>query len=256
MATPLLDNNGAKVVHFAADVRTLGKIGELADKIIEMAESGAWRRYRTAVGSDKWLECEFDYFLISCDLEYDDVYRAIKWEKLGEQVRAMMDHDADPAERRPLEQAAAKWHSPTAEMLVERAARLGWIKTDGSARSPLSERQRRKQAAGGKTNEQQARDQRRKRVTAKRRRELDRLATDTLAGLADDDERRYLLDAITTRLARKPGRPTGDHEQWAKDIADLDADTKKLAQHWSVNPAAARQRVASVRKYANKITAR
>ena len=255
MANPFLDKNGEQVVHFAADVRTLGKLGELSDKIIEMAESGAWRRYRTAVGTDSWLECEFDYFLIGCDLEYEDVYRAIKWEKLGEQVRAMMDHDADPSKRRPLEQAAAKWHSSTSETLVERAVRLGWIKKDGAPRSPLSERQRTKQAAGGKTFEQQARERRQERITAKRRRELDRLAGETLAELGSDDERRYLLDAMGQRLGRKAGRPAGDHEQWARDIAELDGDTKRLAERWGIDPEATRQRKATVRKYADKITA-
>jgi hypothetical protein len=148
MSNPFLDENGEKVVHFAADVRTLGKIGELADKITEMAESGAWRRYRTAVGTDTWRECEFDYFLIACDLEHDDVYRAIKWHKLGDKTRASMDENAELRKRRPLEQAAAKWHAPTPETLDERAARLGWIKSNGSVRSALSERQRRKQMEG------------------------------------------------------------------------------------------------------------
>jgi len=243
---PFLDQAGEQVVHFMGDVRTLGKIGELADKIIEMAESGAWRRYRTAVGTDSWLECEFDYFLIGCDIAYDDVHRAIKWEKLGEQTRAMMDQDAGPDKRRTLEQAAAKWHAPGPETLVEMAARLGWTTTTGKSRSPLSERQRRKQASGGLTNEEQAREQRRQRVPAKRRRELDQLAGSTLDGLEDDDERRYLLDTMAKQLARKPGRPTGDHEQWAKDIAELDGDTRALAEHWSVPYRTAQTRIRGI----------
>src|SRR5580765_5470417 len=100
MANPFLDENGERVVHFAADVRTLSKIGELADKIIEMAESGAWRRYRTAVGTDTWRECEFDYFLIACDLAHDDVYRAIKWHNLGDKTREVMNQTAAPDKRR------------------------------------------------------------------------------------------------------------------------------------------------------------
>jgi hypothetical protein len=265
MSNQFLDKNGERVVHFAADVRTLGKIGELADKIIEMAESGAWRRYRTAVGVDEWRECEFDYFLISCDVAFDDVYRAIKWHRLGEQTREKMDPNAPPAKRRTLEQAAAKWHAPTAETLVERAARNGWIPKTNSAkpserkqparvvRSPLSKRQRSKQAAGGKSWEERARERRQERISAKRRRELDRLAAETLIGLPEH-ERRYLLDALAEQLARKAGRPTGDHEQWAKDIAELDGDTKALAERWGVDPIAVRQRKTTVRKHAGKIT--
>jgi hypothetical protein len=148
MTNPFLDKNGEQVVHFAADVRTLGKLGELSGKIIEMAESGAWRKYRTAVGTDSWREGEFDYFLIACDLAYADVYRAIAHDKAGETVRAMMEPDADPAKRRTLEQAAAKWHAPVPETLVDRAARLGWAKADGDLRvPPLSDRQRHRRTA-------------------------------------------------------------------------------------------------------------
>ena len=132
-SNPFVDDAGAKVVDFMGDVRTLGKLGELSSKIIEMAESGVWRRYRTAVGVDEWLECEFDYFLIGCDLEYDDVYRAIKWHKLGETTRAMMDQDAGPDKRRTLEQAAAAWHAPGPETLVQCAERLHWIEPERQA---------------------------------------------------------------------------------------------------------------------------
>src|SRR6516165_6290630 len=98
-----MDDNGEKVVHFAADIRTLGKLGELSAKIIAMAESGAWRRYRTAVGTDEWRECEFDYFLIACDVAFDDVDRAIRTHRLGGTTRNMMNPYAEPGQRRDLE---------------------------------------------------------------------------------------------------------------------------------------------------------
>lgn len=243
---PFLDQAGEQVVHFMGDVRTLGKIGELADKIIAMAESGAWRRYRTAVGIEEWRECEFDYFLIGCDLAYEDVYRAIKWHKLGERTRAMMDRDADPRKRRSLEKAATAYHAAGPETLIDKAARLGWTTKTGKPRSPLSERQQAKQASG-KTFEEQARERRQKRITAKRRRELDRLAREVLTELGSDDERRYLLDSITQRVIRKPGRPKSDHEQWAKDVAELDGDTKALAERWGLSQSQARRRRAEIR---------
>ncbi|HKA60669.1 MAG TPA: hypothetical protein VKD28_18780 [Gemmatimonadales bacterium] len=249
MSNALLDANGEKVVHFAADVRTLGKIGELADKIIEIAESGAWRHYRTAIGSDDWLECEFDYFLIACDVEYEDVYRAIKWDKLGEKTRTMMDHGALADKRRTLEQAATGYAAVGPETLVERAARLGWTKHNGQPRSPLSGRQQAKQAAGGKTVEQQARERRAVRLSAKRCRDLDRLAEQTLAGLGSDDERRYLLDAITAQLSRKKGRPESDHAQWANDIAEVGGDTRQLAQRWGLSRRRTQERAREIREY-------
>ena len=150
MSNPFLDEAGEQVVHFTGDVRTLGKLGELRGKIIEMAESGAWRRYRTAVGVDEWLECEFDYFLISCDLEYDDVYRAIAHAKAGDVTRAMMDPDAGPDKRRTIEAAGLAWHAPVPETLTERAQRLGWTH-DGSTTlkvAPVSDRQRAKSRHG------------------------------------------------------------------------------------------------------------
>lgn len=244
---PFLDDAGEQVVRFMGDVRTLGKIGELADKIIAMAESGAWRRYRTAVGTDEWLESEFDYFLIACDVDYDDVQRAIKWHKLGDTTRAMMDHEAGEGKRRTLEDAAAAYHAPGPETLVDAATRLRWVKNDGSPRSPLSQRQRARQAAGGLTFEEQARERRRQRIAAERRRELDQLASDTIAELAHD-EARYLLDALARLLTRSAGRPEADHEQWARDVADLDGDTKALAERWGVSLRTAQHRAQEIRE--------
>jgi len=246
-AEPFVDAAGRQVIDFAAACRTLGKVGELADNIMRMAESGAWRHYRTAVGDTAWRECELDYFLISCDLEYDDVYRAIKWNKLGDATRAMMDQDAPPDRRRPLEEAAAAYRATGPETLLERAERLRWIK-NGKPRLPLSDRQRAKQASGGKTLEQQAQERRQQRIAAPRRRELDRVAEDALAALADDDERRYLLDTMAKLLNRKAGRPKDDHEQWAKDVAELNGDTKALAEYWGISEVRARARRSEIRE--------
>jgi hypothetical protein len=204
---PFVDEAGAKVVHFMGDVRTLGKLGELSAKIIEMAESGVWRRYRTAVGVDEWLECEFDYFLIACDLDCDDVHRAIKWDRLGETTRAMMDQKAQPPKRRPLEQAAAAYHAAGPETLIQKAERLHWISKSGKPRSPLSDRRQRQQASGGKTLEKQAHLRRVQRISWQRRRELDRLARETFANLSED-EGRYLIDAMAIRLKNRDVRYT------------------------------------------------
>ena len=248
---PFLDEAGEQVVHFMGDVRTLGKLGELRGKIIEMAESGAWRRYRTAVGVDEWRECEFDYFLISCDLEYDDVYRAIATAKAGDATRAMMNPAAEPDKRRTLDEAAAAWHAPVPETLTERATRLHWTKPGGELRvPPLSDRQRRKQR-DGITREEHERKERAKRLPAKRRRELDALARETYKALADAQELRYLIDQLSTLVARPSGRPKADHEQWARDVAELDGDTKALAERWGIAESRVRARRSEMRALAS-----
>jgi hypothetical protein len=241
-----VDDAGRKVIDFAASCRTLGKVGELADNIMRMAESGAWRHYRTAVGETAWRACEFDYFLIACDLEYDDVYRAIKWHKLGDTTRAMMDQNAPPKTRRPFEQAAAAYHAAGPETLLARAERLRWITRTGKPRSPLSDRQRAKQAAGGKTVEQQARERRQQRLTEAQRRELDRLMNELVARL-DDDEIRYLMDGLAKQVKRRhTGRPQDDHEQWERDIAELNGETRALAKRWDVSDRSVQRRKATL----------
>ena len=247
---PFVDAAGRQVIDFAAACRTLGKVGELADNIMQMAESGAWRQYRTATGETTWRECEFDYFLIACDLEYEDVYRAIKWNKLGDTTRAMMDRDAPPDKRRPLEQAVAAYRAPGPETLLERAERLRWITKGGKPRSPLSGRQRAKQKSGGKTVEQQAREARQQRLSPEQRRDLDQLISELLARFGDD-EARYLLDGLAKQLQRQAGRPQSDQEQWARDVLDLNGDTRALAERWNISVASARNRRAHLNSRIN-----
>ena len=242
-----MDAAGRQVIDFAAACRTLGKVGELADNIMRIAESGAWRQYRTAIGVQTWQECECDYFLIACDLEYDDVYRAIRWNKLGETTLAMLDQDAPAEKRRPIEQATASYHATGPETLSERAERLHWFTKNGKLRPPISGRQRAKQSSGGKTPEQQAMERRERRLSQEQRRELDQTMSELVAQL-DDDEIRYLVNRLVKQLQRPRGRPQSDHEQWARDIADLNGDTKALAERWGVSQVRARARRLEIRE--------
>jgi hypothetical protein len=52
---PLIDDFGER--------RNLSRLGELTDEVITIANSGSWRRHRTAFGAGEWRECQFDYFL-------------------------------------------------------------------------------------------------------------------------------------------------------------------------------------------------
>src|SRR5262245_40424797 len=128
MAEGFLDDAGELVVRFIGEARNLSRLGELTDEVVGIAESGAWRSYRTALGTQEWLECELDYFLISCDLSHEDVSRVLAYTRKGGDLATMMDHEANSNRRRTLEQASAAWHAPTPETLVERAQRLGWTR--------------------------------------------------------------------------------------------------------------------------------
>lgn len=130
----LVDHAGGEVLRFISDARNLSRIGELADKILSIATSGNWRRYRTAVGVTQWREAEFDYFLISCDLSHEDVGRAILHTGAWSTFVRIMDANADEAHRRPLQEAASSWMSPSNEGLIERAQRLGWTKAPDTPR--------------------------------------------------------------------------------------------------------------------------
>lgn len=236
MSSPFLDESGEKVVRFIGEARNLSRIGELTDEVVAIAESGAWRSYRTAVGRERWRECELDYFLIACDLSHEDVSRVLAYTRKGGDLAAMMDRDANSDRRRTLEQASKAWRAPTPETLIERAQRLGWTRGETTVlrAPPLSPRVRARQAHGDSL-EENARKERAKRLPAKRRRELDALARRTQADLAGPDELRYFFDRLGRLIARPPGRPASDHAQWARDVAELDGDTKALAERWGIS---------------------
>jgi hypothetical protein len=248
VSEPFLDEAGEKVVRFMGEARNLSRLGELTDEVVAIAESGAWRTYRTALGTERWLECELDYFLISCDLSHEDVSRVLAYTRKGGDLAAMMDREANSGRRRTLAQASEAWRAPTPETLLERARRLGWTRgeTEELRSPPLSPRVRARQAHGGSL-EENARNERARRISARRRRELDVLARRTQADVVGPDELRYLVDQLGKLVARGPGRPAGDHEQWAKDVAEFGGDTGKLAERWGVSDRAARKRKAELK---------
>ena len=59
-AKPFVDESGDQVLRFVSAARNLSRLGELTDEVVSIAQTGAWRRYRTAVGVDEWRECELD----------------------------------------------------------------------------------------------------------------------------------------------------------------------------------------------------
>src|ERR1700728_4584673 len=125
-----VDESGDIVLKFVSAARNLSRLGELTEEVVSIAKSGMWRRYRTAVGQDEWLECELDYFLIACDLQYDDISRVLSYTRDSADVAEMMNRDADTSQRRSLEDAGNTWHAPIPETLIERAQRLGWTRNE------------------------------------------------------------------------------------------------------------------------------
>jgi hypothetical protein len=199
MTDELLDEHGREVIAFSGQVQNLQRVAELTQSIIAMAESDAWRDYKTAVGRQAWREAEYDYFLISCQLERDDVARVLAWNADSAKLAPLMDREAPPEKRRPLETAAKEWASAGTEPLLTRAERLGWTRKGGQLAASPVPRRARTVAATGKTVEELAREVRAERMPADRRRELDRLADGLVESVPDASERRYVIDRLTRR---------------------------------------------------------
>ncbi len=203
---PFVDETGDQVLRFVSAARNLSRLGELTDEVVAIAQSGAWHRYRTAVGIDEWRECELDYFLIACDLRHEDISRILAYTREGAALAPMMDQNANGTQRRTIEEAAASWHSPAQETLIRRAQRLGWTRSETSKTlraAPLPKRVRARQA-NGMTMDEHAQQTRARRLKEIRRRELDKLVQQVRAEISDDLERLYVIDQL--RHSERRGR--------------------------------------------------
>jgi hypothetical protein len=244
---PFVDDAGEEVLRFISAARNLSRLGELTNEVVEIAKSGAWRRYKTAIGVDEWRECELDYFLIACDLHYDDVARIVTYTREGLALAPLMDHDADGQARRSLEDASAGWNAPVPETLLDRARRLGWTRGEASPvlRVPPVPDRARARHAHGVTMDEHARQTREERLPRARREELRRVAERVIEQTTDELELRYVLDALRTRVAGagRPQRSETEMKQWADDVARLQGDTSALAEEWGISRRAAQARV-------------
>ncbi len=205
MSNEFLDDNGRAVDAFAGRVRNLARVAELTHSVIEMAESGAWRKYRTALGEQEWLEAEYDYFLIACQLRRDDVARVLAWNSESAKLAPLMDRDAESSKRRPLEDASAAWRSPGFGTLADRAKEQGWLGPTGRLNASPVPRRARALAADGVSQEERAKRARAERIAGGRRNEIDKLVADLEGRLGDDVEYRYLIDRLLEHLATRRG---------------------------------------------------
>lgn len=241
-----VDEAGNRVLRFVSAAQNLTQIGELTNEVTEIAKSGDWRRYKTGVGEDEWRECEFDYFLIACNLSWDDVSRVVAWTKAGAEIAPLMDRDVPGEKRRPLELAAKSWHAASTETLAQRAARLGWTKGDGDELrvAPLPPRVRVKHTYGV-TMDEHAKKTRAERIGDDRRRALDGLAKDIEGQLADDLERLYLIDRLRGKGRGRVKTSSEDIQRWRADMKH-GLTTKQLAEKWGVTQRQAIRRVRQV----------
>jgi hypothetical protein len=246
-----VDEAGDQVLRFVSAARNLSRLGELTDEVVTIAQSGAWRRYRTATGPAEWRECELDYFLIACDLRHEDISRILAYTREGAALAPLMDRNADSGKRRPLEEAATAWQSPGQETLITRAQRLGWTRSEASRTlraAPLPQRVRARQAHGI-TMDEHAQQSRADRLSPQRRRELDLLIGQVRTELGTELERLYVIDQL--RQPGKRGRPAAtdaEREQWPADAERLGWDAAKLAQEWGVGKRTAERRIQSLRR--------
>jgi hypothetical protein len=203
----VVDPNGRDVLAFAGEMRNLSRTAALVDSIVDMHESGKWRTYETALGSQRWLECEFDYFLIACEATYDEISRVLAWNREGKGLVSAMESN-DSSKRRTIEDAAAGWRSPTGETLVDRAARQGWTNSRGQMRPAPVPARARSRLRHGVSMDEYARQRRAKRISSERRRELDKTASQ-LASELNEVELRYVRDSLAAELAAVKGRSSG-----------------------------------------------
>src|SRR4051794_28861497 len=104
------DANWHAVSEFISELSNASRLAALVDAVVNMYESGQWRRYIDATGtSDEWQECEYDYFLISCGARYGDVQKLLTWDRARVAELASAMESDDPRRRRRIEDASAAW---------------------------------------------------------------------------------------------------------------------------------------------------
>lgn len=238
-----IDEAGERVLAFQLRVQNLGRIGDLTSNLEQIAVSGDWRDYTTALGRERWLDSEFDYFLIASGVFHEDARRVIQWAKVGGDLAAMMDPAADSERRRPIDDAAKGWHSagPSASFL-QRARELGWLASDNTVKVAVSKRAL-EEARTGVSKEEHARQARTERLQPARREQLDTLAETLLVELTAADERRYVIDRLRASIRGEQRRPAdlrGDAELLGWNVS-------ALAEKWGVARMTAHRWVDEVR---------
>ena len=241
MSASTLTAHGAAVNAFGRHVHNLGRMGDLTAMILEMLHSEAWRRYRTATGTYRWLPGEFDYFLAVHDVDARDLPRLfLTPEKRAELAKAMdRTRVDDPHYRRSLDAAASA--NGTRHGLLEKWTTYHWAPGD-----PIGPRVR-SRIKTGVTFEESARARREVRLRSNGSWTRIQAVIRAAANLSDD-EIRAVVDALRDRL--KPGRPVGTApttEAWRRVAEKLEWSPMKCAAHWNIQVDAAKKRLRRLR---------
>jgi hypothetical protein len=187
-----------------SDLRNASRLATYVDTVVNVYESGAWRRYTDATGrSDEWREREFDYFLIACGADYSEVQRLLTWDKARAVDLASAMESDDAALRRRLEDASATWQSPTGVALADLGIAHGWTRASGQVKVPPAPARARARARHGLTMDEHARQARAGQIDAERRRELDGVGAVVLSRVTDATELGYVLDVLRNELRRR-----------------------------------------------------
>lgn len=235
----LVDAHGKAVLKFSSEARNLSKVRLLHELIFSMYDSGDWREYTNAAGHYRWRECEFDYFLIHCDIKRDDAYGVFAYQRGGHHVAEGIASD-DPRKRRPLEKVSDEVRLAGSETLAARAQRLGWVSDRGGMVPAMPVRQLVK-ARTGMTKDEAQRTARREKL-GERRAVLDQAVAALAKRFSDPAELRYLVDELHRVIIQQRGRPV-ENAQWQRDAQEFKRDPVRLARHWKISKARARARL-------------
>jgi len=106
--TGFLDLHGTEVHAFSMEIANVG-YHRLAELLLAMLRSGAWRSYRDGQGEYRFLPGEFDYFLTQRGIRREDVMKISDWDVKAE-IEAAMDERRTGEEgyRRRIVQARAE----------------------------------------------------------------------------------------------------------------------------------------------------
>jgi hypothetical protein len=111
----LLDLNGRQVHAFASEMANVG-YAKMADLLVAMLESEAWRSFHDGLGRYEFLEGEFDYFLTQQGVRREDVMNGVRDIEIKARFEAHMDErktGEDGYRRRILEVRAANPARPS-----------------------------------------------------------------------------------------------------------------------------------------------
>jgi hypothetical protein len=85
-------------------------VARFADAIVDIGLSGVWHHYDIDGHQSHWQAAEFDYFLMTCGVKYNDMVEVFKGRANAAALVPLLDQN-DP-QHRPVRVASEAWGSP------------------------------------------------------------------------------------------------------------------------------------------------